>query len=74
MVLKLILLFGFNDKPTLVEVKATSGNVKSSKSILANYDRYKVDQCIKLGGYNIGSSNNIYTILLSVFVKKRFIN
>lgn len=52
----------YQSKPTLVEVKAATGNNKSSKSILSNYEKYQVDQCIKLGQYNIGFSNNVLTL------------
>ena len=44
----------YNRNITLVEVKATTGNTKSSKSILENKDRYpSANQLIKLGEYNI---------------------
>lgn len=38
----------------LVEVKAQSGNVKSTKTILAHPEKYHVKQAIKLGDYNVG--------------------
>ena len=52
----------YNNQPTLVEVKSTSGNTKSANYILNNYDYYHVKNCIKLGEYNIGFSNRKLTI------------
>ena len=48
----------------LVEVKAKDGNTKSTKTILANPDKYHVFHAIKLGDYNVGRSNQILTIPL----------
>ena len=39
---------------TLIEVKASSGNVKSTKTILAHPEKYHVHHAIKLGDVNIG--------------------
>ena len=47
---------------TLIEVKATTGNTKSSRTILENYNTYGVKHCIKFGEYNIGENNNILTL------------
>lgn len=41
---------------TLVEVKASSGNTKSTKTILAHPEKYHVNSAIKLGDYNVGRS------------------
>ena len=49
---------------TLVEVKASSGNVKSTKTILAHPEKYHVSKAIKLGDYNIGSSGMVTTLPL----------
>ena len=49
---------------TLVEVKATTGNTKSTKTILQNPTRYHVEHAIKLGDYNIGRSGQILTLPL----------
>lgn len=46
----------------LVEVKAQSGNVKSTKTILAHPEKYHVKQAIKLGDYNVGRAG-VMTIL-----------
>lgn len=37
-----------------VEVKANTGNTKSTKTVLKNYDHYHVKSAIKLGNYNVG--------------------
>ena len=47
---------------TPVEVKAGTGNVKSTKTILSRPDRYHVDRAIKLGDYNVGRSGAILTL------------
>ncbi len=49
---------------TLVEVKAVSGNVKSTKFILNNPEKYHVNRAIKLGDYNVGDNGQIITLPL----------
>ena len=51
-------------KCTLLEVKAATGNVKSAKTILNHPEKYHVDQCIKLGDYNVGRSEKVLTLPL----------
>ena len=51
-------------KCTLLEVKAATGNVKSAKTILNHPEKYHVDQCIKLGDYNVGSTEKVLTLPL----------
>ena len=48
----------------LVEVKANTGNIKSTKTILRHPEKYHVTQAIKLGDYNIGMSEQILTLPL----------
>lgn len=48
----------------LVEVKANTGNVKSTKTILRHPEKYHMTQAIKLGDYNIGMSEQILTLPL----------
>ena len=48
----------------LMEVKATTGNTKSSKTILAHPEKYGVAHCIKFGRYNIGRTGGIITMPL----------
>lgn len=54
----------YKGKCTLVEVKATSGNAKSAKTILAHPEKYHVDSAIKLGDYNIGRNGQVLTLPL----------
>ena len=49
---------------TLVEVKATNGNTKSTKTILKHPEKYHVNSAIKLGDYNIGRNEQILTLPL----------
>lgn len=51
-----------NSEPTLVEVKATTGNTKSSNTILKNKSQYGVNFCIKLSSNNVGFENEKLTI------------
>ena len=53
----------YNNEINLVEVKAVSGNVKSSRQILDDNIHYpNINSCIKLSAQNIGYYNNIFTI------------
>ena len=54
----------YDGECTLVEVKASSGNVKSTKTILAHPEKYHVSRAIKQGNYNIGTSDQITTLPL----------
>ena len=54
----------YDGECTLLEVKASSGNVKSTKTILAHPEKYHVSRAIKLGNYNIGTSDQITTLPL----------
>ena len=47
---------------TLVESKASTGNVKSAKTILAHPEKYHVEMAIKLGDYNVGFEGKILTL------------
>ena len=49
---------------TLVEVKAATGNVKSTKTILKHPEKYHVSSAIKLGDYNVGRDGQILTLPL----------
>ena len=48
----------------LVEVKATTGNTKSTRTILNHPEKYHVTSAIKLGDYNVGNENQILTLPL----------
>lgn len=49
---------------TLVEVKAATGNTKSTKTILQHPEKYHVTSAIKLGDYNVGRAEQILTLPL----------
>ena len=49
---------------TLVEVKATTGNTKSTKTILSQPEKYHVRSAIKLGDYNVGAMGQVLTLPL----------
>lgn len=49
---------------TLVEVKAATGNTKSTKTILRHPEKYHVYHAIKLGDYNVGRAEQILTLPL----------
>lgn len=50
-----------NNEISLIEVKATTGNTKSAKTVLKN-SQYDVNVCYKLSENNIGIAENIITI------------
>lgn len=49
-------------EPTLVEVKASSGNAKSANTILKSKSAYGVNQCVKLSANNVGYEEGKLTI------------
>ncbi len=52
----------YNGRPTLVEVKSKKGKAKSASYILSKPEIFGVDLCIKLGEYNVGTSEGIITL------------
>jgi putative ATP/GTP-binding protein len=52
----------YKGRCTPVECKATTGNAKSLRTILNHPERYRVENAIKLGDYNIGLINNTLTL------------
>ena len=54
----------YKGKATLVEVKARNGNAKSMKQVLANPDRYHVEQAIKLADAQVGRNGQVLTLPL----------
>ncbi|HCI55452.1 MAG TPA: ATP-binding protein [Lachnospiraceae bacterium] len=54
----------YKGRCTLIEVKAKTGNVKSTKTILGHPEKYHVGGAIKLGDYNVGRSGKILTLPL----------
>lgn len=63
----------YHGECVLVEVKASTGNTKSTKTILQHPDKYHVYQAIKLGDYNIGEKDGILTLpLYMAFLLKKY--
>ena len=56
----------YKGNAVLLEVKATTGNVKSTKTILKHPEKYHVNSAIKLGDYNIGQQGQILTLPLYI--------
>ena len=54
----------YHNECVLVEVKAYTGNTKSTKTILQHPDKYHVHRAIKLGDYNIGEKGGVLTLPL----------
>lgn len=46
----------FDGECVLLECKASSGNVKSTKTVLSHPEKYHVDQAFKFGDYNVGKT------------------
>ncbi len=49
---------------TLIEVKAATGNTKSTKTILRHPEKYHVNSAIKLGDYNVGRTDQLLSLPL----------
>ena len=49
---------------TLVEVKASTGNTKSTRTILRHPEKYHVNSAIKLGDYQVGRDGQLLTLPL----------
>ena len=54
----------YHSECVLVEIKASTGNTKSTKTILQHPDKYHVHRAIKLGDYNIGEKGGVLTLPL----------
>lgn len=54
----------YKGEATLIEVKSSTGNIKSTKTILKHPEKYHVNRAIKLGDYNVGESGGILTLPL----------
>lgn len=52
----------YKGKATLVEVKAKNGNAKSMRIVLANQQKYHVEQGIKLADAQVGRVGNVLTL------------
>ncbi|MBR4564301.1 MAG: ATP-binding protein [Paludibacteraceae bacterium] len=62
--LELDFIIRYNGLCTPVEVKATTGNAKSLKTVMAHYEKYHISQAFKLGDYNVGQTGNVLTLPL----------
>lgn len=60
--LKLDFITVISGEVTLVEVKAVTGNTKSSREILSHPEIYGVRRCVKFGNYNVGDDGHILTL------------
>ncbi len=60
--IELDFLIRYRGKCVPVECKATTGNAKSLKTVLSNYDKYHVDMGIKVGDYNVGRAGKLLTL------------
>lgn len=54
----------YKGEAVLLEVKATSGNTKSTRTILKHREKYHVHSAIKLGDYNVGRREQLLTLPL----------
>lgn len=54
----------YKSECTLIEVKATDGNIKSTKTILQHPEKYHVNSAIKLADLNIGKKDQVLTLPL----------
>lgn len=54
----------YKSEAVLLEVKATSGNTKSTRTILKHPEKYHVYSAIKLGDYNVGRREQLLTLPL----------
>lgn len=60
--LQIDFLIAYQGCSTLIEAKAKTGNVKSSKTIMKHPEHYGQTRLIKFGDYNIGYDNDILTL------------
>ena len=61
--LEIDFIIRFQNEATLLEIKASTGNAKSVKTILAHPEKYHVQRAVKLGNdYNVGYANGILTL------------
>lgn len=62
--LELDFLVRYKGECVVLEVKAKSGKAKSLKTVLKNKSVYHVNHAIKLGKYNVGRKEEVFTIPL----------
>ena len=62
--LELDFLVRYKGECVVLEVKAKSGKAKSLKTVLKNKNVYHVNNAIKLGKYNVGREEEVFTVPL----------
>lgn len=62
--LEIDFIIRYRGECTLVECKATSGNTKSARTVLAHPEKYHVESLLKFGDYNVGKAGGITTLPL----------
>lgn len=60
--LELDFVIRYKGKCTPIECKAENGNAKSLRTVMNNYDKYHVEQAIKIGNYNIARNGNVLNL------------
>ena len=60
--LEIDFVIAYNSNSSLVEVKAKTGNTKSSKTVMNNPSHYGKTKLIKIGDYNVSEEGDIITI------------
>ena len=61
--LEIDFIIRFQNEAALLEIKASTGNAKSVKTILAHPEKYHVHRAVKLGNdYNVGYANGVLTL------------
>lgn len=61
--LEIDFIIRFQNEAALLEIKASNGNAKSVKTILAHPEKYHVQRAVKLeNNYNVGYANGILTL------------
>ncbi len=61
--LEIDFIIRFQNEAALLEIKASTGNAKNVKTILAHPEKYHVHRAVKLGNdYNVGYANGILTL------------
>lgn len=62
--LEIDFIIRYQGECTLVEAKATNGNIKSTKTLLKHPEKYHVKQAIKLGEFNVERHGQILNLPL----------
>ncbi len=60
--IELDFLIGHQSSCTPIEVKATTGNAKSLKTVFAHPEKYPIRQAFKIGDYNVGRTGAVLTL------------